>query len=499
MKITLPLLLLLLPCQGEEPSWPLPESTHELPTSCRRPDSVKGDAILPFVIRKIPLGDVSFYAKGGAELDTSVRFSPDGRLLAIGTFLGRIQLVDIYTGKELWSRKVAEGMVKQIDFSPDGKHIYFGEQSVDGFVYAAETATGEIVWRIRLADDLETSAPPKKDDVYGIYQLPGCYRLIALHDGDLIVLGVHSWGDYRKTESMTRLARVYRLSPKGEERWAFPADGPIPMTLIYLDCDPGGKRVAALANAKAANTPKDLPYRPGSLLALDGATGKLAGQHVFEPLRPWFSQVAFWQSVSVGPAGRTASVGLFDGRSFLFDLEPVKLRQTYTFGAPVMISGVPVSATATYTHLSPDGMAYHQTASSSVPHASAQHHVVAPPGPHPQANTINAIGPDGKVKWRYRSGHEYQGFRTSADGRWLLTCVKRENKATGREAGSMLFDTQRPGGGSSKLVYYHQVEGLTFFQADIARDGSAFAAVEIPYREPGSGRVIGTYQVHVVR
>jgi hypothetical protein len=63
----------------------------------------------------------------------------------------------------------------------------------------------------------------------------------------------------------------------------------------------------------------------------------------------------------------------------------------------------------------------------------------------------------------------------------------------------MLFDTHRSGGGTAKLVYFYQVEGKTHFHADLSRDGSTFALVETPYRDPKTDEIIGTYQVHVVR
>ena len=495
-----------------ESGWPVPEDSGSLPAAHsvghshvppmggRRPESAEGDVVFPYLIRKVPLGDVSYYAKGGGQPDTFVRFSPNGRLLAVGTFLGRIKVLDVYAGRTLWEQKIAEGITKQIDFSPDGKRIYFGEQSVDGFLYAADALSGENRRRLcRLADDLGTSPPPPKDSLYGMYQLPACFRLKTLADGDLLLLGIHCWGDHKRTESMTRLCRVYRLSPEGTVRWAFPQEGAMPLGLIYMDGDPAGRRVAVLAASAAGNTPEDLVYKPGSIYVLDGRTGSLVGGHTFEPLKPHFEQVDFWQSVSVGPEGKLASLGVHDGRTFLVDLDTVEINATFTFGAPIMISGVPVSARATYTHLAPDSMIYFQTGNSSVPYASRFTHVVAPPGPHPWANTIHAVGSDGRVRWRYRSGHEYQNFYSSADGRWLLTCVNKEDKKTGRDAGAMLFDTRRPGGGSAKLVYYYRVEGLTFFHAALARDGSALALVEVPYQDPRTGMLVGSYQVHVVR
>ncbi len=479
--------------------------THHWPklsgdtASIRKVSSKKGDFVVPHLIQKIKLDDVSFYVKGGSQPDVEMRFSPDGKLIAIGTFLGQLKVINIYTGKILLDKKTAEGMVKHIDFSPDGKTIYYGEQSVDGFITAMTIQTGKILWQYRLADDLETSPPPAKENLWGIYSLPGCYRLKVLADGDLLVLGIHSWGSIRDLNGMTRWSRLYRFTKNGKRKWAFPSKGPMAMSLIYFDSDEKARRVAILAGNIGINAPADYRWQKGSLYVLNGYDGSLVGSHHFTPLKPYFRYVGFWQSVSVNQKGTSASVGMRDGRSFIFDLDEVKPKKVFRFGAPILISNIPVSAMATYTHMANDGRTYFQTGNSSIPNTNTMNDVIVPPGPHPNANMINVIDQKGRIKWRYKSGHSYENFWSSKDGRWILTTVKRKRQNNRREFGVLLFDTHRPGGGSSKLVYYYQVEGLSFFQADIARDGSAIALAEIPYISPDTGKLVGTYQVHIVR
>jgi len=122
-----------------------------------------------------------------------------------------------------------------------------------------------------------------------------------------------------------------------------------------------------------------------------------------------------------------------------------------------------------------------------------------PPGPHPNANSITAVGRDGRAAWRYHSGHQYQNFWTSGDGRWMITSVQRTRGKAGWDSGVMLFDVARAAGGAAKFVYYYQVEGLSFFRAAISGDGAAIAVVEVPCEDPQTKTLRGTYQVHVIR
>jgi hypothetical protein len=235
------------------------------------------------------------------------------------------------------------------------------------------------------------------------------------------------------------------------------------------------------------------------MCCLDGASGRLVGTHVFEPLKPFFDKVLFWQSVSVSPSGEKAAIGLHDGRAYIFDLDTLKPDSSFRFGAPVLISGIPVCATATYTHIAPGGAAYFQTGNSSVPSGAGEDASRQPPGPHPNANSVTAVGRDGRAAWRYHSGHQYQNFWTSGDGRWMITSVQRTPGKAGWDSGVMLFDVARAGGGAAKFVYYYQVEGLSFFRAAISWDGAAIAVVEVPCEDPTTKRLRGTYQVHVIR
>ena len=51
----------------------------------------------------------------------------------------------------------------------------------------------------------------------------------------------------------------------------------------------------------------------------------------------------------------------------------------------------------------------------------------------------------------------------------------------------------------TERLYFYPVEGTVFFHAAMAPDGSAFAIAEMPFKHPETGKLVGTYQVHLVR
>lgn len=452
--------------------------------------------ILPLVIDKIPLGDADTFARLGGQPDTVVTFSPDNRYLAIGTVTGKLLLAQAETGKIIRQSKLAEGMIKSISFSPSGDKLYYGEQSVDGNITCTDTKTGKTIWKLPLSNDLGKGTPPSPDNPYGIYYLPGCYQLKTLTDGDLLVLGIHTHGDYTKTGKIIRISKLYRLAPDGTIRWEFPKGAPAPQSMLYAESDPKGTLFTALLGHKSGTAEKPL-YPSGTLITLDGSSGTPLGTHTFPPLSPHFQKTGFWRAVSVSPDAKTISVGLQDGRCFLFNTNPLTVRRMYNFGTPILISDIPVSARASYSHITVDGSICFQTGVSSVPVANSMDYISTPPGPHPNANTITILAPEGTIKWRYRSGHTCFGFYSSRDGKKVMCPVQKQEK-NNSDSGFILFDTSRKGGGSNKRIYEYRIQGVPFFQADISPDGSRCALVEVPFKHPESGHIIGTWQVHLV-
>jgi len=440
-----------------------------------------------------PLEDVSFYARAGHFPDAFLAFSPDEKHLAVGTFLGRLLLLEVESGRVLWEKRFPEAMVKRLAFSRDGEVLYAAEQSPDGYVYALRKDTGAELWRFRLADDLRPGEPPEKGDVFGIYKQPGCYRLEVLPDGDLLVLGIHSWFD-RKAGSWLRLSRVWRLRPSGEVRWAWPADGPALLTLIYADADERGRFLGLVSTVPSDEMPRDYPLRPGTFYLLSAESGREIWRYEIPPLKPHFDRVFVWESVSLSPDGRLALVGTSDGRAIFFDLEARRVAHVLSLGAPLNIGGIPVSAHVSYGLFAPDGAAYVVTGPSSIPYGMPLA-VNRPAGPHPQANMLFAIAPPRRIKWRFGMDFRFQGLATDAHGSWLAVAAgaSRRSLEKRHQFGVFVFDARE-----GSLHAYYPTEGPCFFHLALSASGKHLAVVETPYLSEEEV-LRGRYRLHVLR
>ena len=125
-------------------------------------------------VARVDLGEVSRMTVAGAPApDTDLAFSPDGALLAVGSFLGEVVVLDVATGGVKARRTLGEAMVRRVAWAPDGKTLYAGEQSPDASLRALDSATLEDRWRLDLAERVGRSTLPAGEDLYGIYSLPG--------------------------------------------------------------------------------------------------------------------------------------------------------------------------------------------------------------------------------------------------------------------------------------------------------------------------------------
>jgi len=78
---------------------------------------------------------------------SAVRFSPNGRQVAVATSTGETRLIELATGKEAWRRQPHLVKVISISFSPDGRYLL--SAAANGDIELSAVASGAAVERFR--------------------------------------------------------------------------------------------------------------------------------------------------------------------------------------------------------------------------------------------------------------------------------------------------------------------------------------------------------------
>jgi WD40 repeat protein/mono/diheme cytochrome c family protein len=78
-----------------------------------------------------------------ADLMLSVRFSPDGKVLAAGGSDGAVRVFDVATGKRLWRLEPHADWVTDLAFSPDGKLLVTASRDKSCRVFEVKSAEAE--------------------------------------------------------------------------------------------------------------------------------------------------------------------------------------------------------------------------------------------------------------------------------------------------------------------------------------------------------------------
>jgi hypothetical protein len=423
-----------------------------------------------------PLGDLtSRIAAGIPSPDTALAWSPDGSALAVGTWLGEVLVLDGWSGAVRQRRTLADSAVKRVLWSADGSELYAAEQSVDAFLHALDPTTLATRATFRMADELETSAPPGPDDLYGLYTLPGPYALERL-GADLLLVGAHGWNtpDGRRNRS-----RVWRLRRTDEGFHVVAAWPEAPADATFLAATVAGDRIGvAVSRSAGGEAPEGLPI--GGVAVLD-ADLTLRATAVPPPLQPWFDRAFVWESIGLHDDRLT--LGLGDGRVWRRD-------RHRDLGTPLLAGEVPIAATI--GHLVDAGEAiYTATSGTSIPYGSARPET-HPPEAHPQENRVFALDPTTlETRWTWRGTAGIQGL-TYGDP-WLVVGVAPTGDRPDAH-GVVVFDTRRGGSGADRLVASCSTGQPVFFRTAVAPDGR-IAVVSFP--EKVDEGVRGDYRVHL--
>ena len=457
---------------------------------------------LPYRIRTVELEDSLSLLENlqRPAKPTTIAFSPDGEKLAVGTDAGHLAVINPLTGDRIWKTRISEGYAKHAAFSPNGKRFYIGEQSADGFIYAYDLSATKpmLLWKYRMAEDIDTSAPQNPEDVYAWVQYPGPYRISTTEAGDLFVAGNHSW---TKDGIALKKAQLYRFDGEtGTLKWKWPPNQTLPMTISWFDYSRDAKTVALLTYIRGSRETGG--FRSGTLYVINGETGEAAWEHTFDPLTPYFEEVTFWRGVGASPDGGFINVTTDDGRAFIFNATPepkgIKPLWNTNLTTPLEVSGIPIIATNGTIGATND-FALFVTGDTFIPY-HLQQGAQRPPSAHPNGMTLFAYAWSGEKVWQWTLESMPQGLQVDGTGRYAAISVsKRGGNVEEQLHGVSVFDLTAKGGGLSKYLYTYRTEGqLPYDTIGISADGRFIALIEMPITMPDE-TVRGGNRVHIIR
>ena len=435
----------------------------------------------------VSLGDVSrLVSLGGTAPDTALAWSPDGRLLAVGTYLGDLLVLDGWSGQVLVRRRLAETMVKTLVWGAEGDILYAGEQSPDAYVHALDPSNLESRWRIRLADEVGSSPAPDAEDLYGVYTLPSAADMALGQDGSLLVAATHAWNDdsgVRRNQS-----RLLQLGDDGSRLAAWPSTGPAEVTISRFRLDREGGLLALTVGGSSREALRDgIPRGGVQVLRAEGL--EPVASFVPEPLRPHYDSTFIWDALDVDAAAGKVLAGLADGRTYLWDLAggPVRLIDVAT---PLLAAGVPIAASVGFGFFNGDEVVL-ATSGTTVPYGSSAA-AARPPSAHPSENRVFRYDLRGTPLSVWSGDIELNGLVAGArPGSTLVGGGSR--KADDRRDAFGLLAFESP----SAEPTFCATEGPVFFRFADTDDGR-IAVTEYPFLQP-DGTQAGAYRVTVLR
>lgn len=435
---------------------------------------------------------------GGEPPDTSLAWSPDGMTLAIGTSLGEVLLVDLRTGRITARRRFQEAVIKGLGWSPSGDALLVGEQSPDAMLRSLNPGDLGTRWERRLAEEVESSAPPPADDLYGLYTLPAVYGLEMLSEGRILVAAVHAWSPPQQGDAppnRRNLSRLLLYDADGGLLAAWPRNGAADATLMHpkvseRSSSQEGLVVVPVGRSASGPPPADLPINGLAILTLPRL--ELQGSFTAPPLRPWFQSVFAWDAVDVDAASGRAMMGLGDGRLFQIAQDGQVTRTD--LGAPFLAGDVPIAASIGFGVMSKEHTIV-LTSRTNIPYGSASP-ATRPPTVHPRENSLFVLQPSGVIDWMWRGPPVLAGLSLGEKGRTLLVGAgPRQTDEREDLFGALLFDLQGEGSGEERLISFCATESPAFFNISMSESG--FIAIPTHPWVDSLNHLRGSYEVAV--
>ena len=466
-----------------KPRWFIEESENQSPPWAKP----QNPACVPLF--HISLGNVDQHiAMGGSAPDTVLAWSNTGDILAIGTFLGELILVNGWTGEILQRKQFAETMVKQVVWGPGDRTLFIAEQSPDGTLLSLDAQTLNENWRLDLADWVDHSPLPV-GNLYGSYTLPAAYGLDLLSDGSLMVTATHAWNDRNGTRLNKSI--LLKIGQDGKLKAQWP-DQPLDAVFFRPRLS---ESIALLPTSKSSKGPASEHAPVGGLLVFDTETFRPISAFTVPPLTPWFTQSFIWEALDL--KDNALFLGLADGRAGLwsFDGEPIQALPSST---PIMAGTVPVVASIGSGFFLGQNAVY-QISTTHIPFGTAATDL-QPPAAHPEENSIVYASSSGSRLWKWSGPHALQGITRSAVPNQIIVGSGSRKSDTRKDLfGALVFDFEPRAEsiGGPRLERFCRTAGPVFFRSASTRDGR-IAVTEHPV-QLGEHPAHGEYQATVFR
>ncbi len=466
------------------------------------------------------------YAKGVVDI------SDDGKYCAVALIEGRVSIVDLETGQELWNKFIEDYNIGNMKLSDDGRYFVVGGSHTDAPVICFNTETGEEVWRYNTKQDL---------GAYD-YAVTSGKTLVALEGNSHVwVASQFGWYETAGTRSYVTLPINESNIPKfrsqvycfdittGETVWTYPeggdpdddwGDGKIDKGITSMFVSEGSDQYLAVGLQSWMPQPSHTKDRA---LVLDAENGDLlwnweipVGAHCSHSIN---------SGTTISPNGKYVAVGSDEGRMYFFDNQKC-IDQGYgqaewvrDLGSPRVIDGIvhhvglPVPyfsneeliVTVKYMY---DGITFEDLPSTSLLHGY---------------QFVLVYDTNGALKWDYYTGQSYShtnGARQDVDTtsgyitvtrmhQWMSNYPVDKTSTTysymvppeKNVPGVTVLDLNRESTESEDHVVWHlPVEGDCGGQADISSDGKYVAFVEGPVDIDPTGNnpnILGDYKLHV--
>lgn len=386
----------------------------------------------------------------------------------VGTEQGKVLRLT-REGREIWSHSLGMGAIQSLTVTKDGMIVYVGEKSPDGWLYAVNAETGDVLWKFSGKDvigmDLSIRSEPSPvhsavDQAGNVYV--SFYRFSTAPDGSRKYIG-----------------RIIALTPSGEELWKYPKEKNLDAWVAWDTVSDAAGRVAfGTSNYDHADT---LMYNKNIYL-LDQKNGKELGS-ISIPADPHFTSVTMRNGPNFSEDGTLLAGMTSDGRGFVFDGEG-HLKWMRQVSGPQEIGTMWINASGRDAYVLENGVIF-----GTINTFSRENWQLPSPVLHPSSNTLFFFTREGEFIWKYQAGGEIEEIST-ANNTAALAIGRNVRTHDYRVHGMSAVDLQ-----SGKLLHFYHTEGPVQ-SAAISDDGTSMAGIEVPAVTP-NGKLIGTYQLHI--